>query len=56
MWVRNFKDNNLYKCPECGFDYAEKKWAKKCQAWCKQYKSCNLEIIQRAIKKHSSQK
>lgn len=47
----NIRKNNLYKCTECGFEYKEKKWAKKCAAWCKKYKSCNLEIIKYAIKK-----
>ena len=36
----------LYQCEECGFMYKEKEWAEKCQAWCKEYNSCNLEIIQ----------
>lgn len=35
-----------YRCPECGFVYAEKEWADKCEAWCREHKSCNLEIIQ----------
>jgi len=43
------KKPKLYKCPECGFWYKEKKWAEKCQAWCKEHKSCNLEIIKHAI-------
>lgn len=40
----------VYKCPECGFLYKEKEWAKKCENWCREYKSCNLEITQHAIK------
>lgn len=36
----------LYQCEECGFMYKEKEWAEKCQAWCKEHNSCNLEIIQ----------
>jgi len=39
----------LYQCPECGLKYKDKKWAAKCEAWCKQYKSCNLEIIKHSI-------
>ena len=41
----------LYKCPECGFEYEEKEWAKKCEAWCREDHTCNLEIIKHAIKK-----
>ncbi len=40
----------LYACPECGMSYAEPEWAKKCSAWCKEHKSCNLEIIKYAVK------
>lgn len=40
----------FYKCTICGLKYKEKRWAKKCEEWCKKYKSCNLEIIQHAIK------
>ena len=41
----------LYQCPECGFWYKEKEWAEKCETWCKEHKTCNLEIIKHAIKK-----
>lgn len=33
------------KCEICGFRYKEKEWVEKCEAWCKEHKSCNLEII-----------
>ena len=42
--------NELYQCEECGFKYVDKEWAEKCQAWCKEHKSCNLEIIEHAVK------
>ena len=35
-----------YACEECGLKYTEKEIAEKCQAWCSEHKSCNLEIIQ----------
>lgn len=44
-------NKKLYRCEECGFEYVEKEWAQKCEDWCKKHKSCNLEIIQHAIKK-----
>lgn len=47
----NSQKQKLYKCPECGLEYEDKQWADKCQAWCSQYKSCNLEIIKHAIEK-----
>lgn len=34
-----------YICKECGFVYEEKLWVEKCEAWCKEHHSCNLEII-----------
>src|SRR3989338_9741678 len=39
------QDKELYQCEECGFQYAEKEWAEKCEAWCKEHQSCNIEII-----------
>ncbi|MDP2672352.1 MAG: hypothetical protein Q8O84_00885 [Nanoarchaeota archaeon] len=39
-----------YKCKECNFKYKEKKFAKKCEEWCKKNHSCNLEITKHAIK------
>lgn len=38
-----------YKCPECGLYYTDKITAKKCEAWCKEYKSCNLEITKLSV-------
>ena len=38
-----------YKCSECGLSYKEKEWAEKCQKWCSEHNSCNLEIIKHAI-------
>ncbi len=47
----------LYQCEECGFHYEDnstllitgKKQAEKCEAWCKEHKSCNIEITASAI-------
>jgi hypothetical protein len=41
-------DKELYQCEECGFHYADREWAEKCQAWCKERKTCNIEITARA--------
>lgn len=40
----------LYRCPECGFQYDEKQWAEKCEAWCKAHHTCNIEITSHAVK------
>ncbi len=37
-------DKTLYQCEECGFHYEDKKQAEKCEAWCKEHHSCNIEI------------
>ncbi len=39
----------LYQCKICHLKYNEKKWAKKCQSWCKKHKSCNIEILKHVI-------
>jgi len=44
------KDTQIfYQCEECGLFYADKEMAEKCQAWCKEHKSCNLDIIKNAV-------
>lgn len=40
---------NLYQCPECGFHYQDTALAKKCEAWCREHKSCSIEITTYAI-------
>ncbi len=41
-------NKKLYQCEACGFNYAEKEQAEKCEAWCKEHNSCNLEITAEA--------
>lgn len=41
----------LYTCPECGLSYKEKEFAQKCEAWCKDHNSCNLEITKHSVNK-----
>ena len=48
--IKNNK--KYYICKECKLSYEEKKWAEKCEAWCKKNKSCNLEITKHAINKN----
>ena len=37
-------NQNLYQCNECGLHYKNKDTADKCEAWCKEHKTCNVEI------------
>jgi len=43
-------DKTLYQCEECGLKYESKEIAEKCQVWCSEHKSCNLDIIKNAVK------
>ena len=43
------KDKKLYQCPECKLWYDDKEWEEKCEAWCKEHQSCNLDIIKYAV-------
>ncbi len=47
---------NLYSCSECGFNYRDKETAEKCEKWCKEHKSCNVEIIKYAVKESERDK
>ncbi len=42
------KSKKYYKCEECGLIYLYKEIAEKCQNWCKEHHTCNLEIIKYA--------
>ncbi len=39
-----------HQCEECKLIYEKKAVAEQCQAWCREYKSCNIEIIKNAVK------
>jgi len=38
----------FFQCEECGFRYKTKEWAEKCEAWCKEHNSCNIEFTKHA--------
>ncbi len=40
----------LYSCKICGLKYRGKATSKKCEAWCRTHKSCNLEIAGKAVR------
>ncbi|MBI2640892.1 MAG: US12 family protein [Candidatus Sungbacteria bacterium] len=50
------ENRELYQCEECGFQYAEKEWAERCEALCKEHKSCNIEITAHAIPQEDESK
>ena len=41
-------NKELYQCEECGPHYEDREWAEKCEAWCREHKSCNIEITAHA--------
>ena len=43
------ENKELYQCEECGFHYEDKAQTEKCEAWCREHHSCNLEITVNAI-------
>ena len=49
--VKTIKEGNseLYQCEECQLKYRDKETAEKCQVWCGEHNSCNLEIIKDAV-------
>ena len=34
-----------YVCGACGYRYKEREVAERCEKWCTEHHSCNLEII-----------
>ncbi len=43
-------NNKYYQCEKCKFIYEDKGWAEKCEVWCREHNSCNLEITKHAKK------
>ncbi len=42
-------EQQMYQCSECGLWYVEEEWKEKCEIWCRENKSCNLEIIKHSV-------
>src|SRR3989338_3811449 len=40
----------LHRCPEGGLEYKEKEWAEQCEKWCREHKTCNVEITAHAVR------
>jgi hypothetical protein len=43
------KEGDLFQCEVCGLKYASREMGEKCEAWCTEHKSCNLDIIKDAV-------
>lgn len=43
------ENKGLHQCEECGFQYVDKEWAEKCETWCKEHQSCNIEITSHVV-------
>lgn len=39
----------LYQCEACGFEYKEMENAQRCEAFCREHKSCSTEIAKHTI-------
>lgn len=39
----------LHRCEECNLLYHDSEKAQKCEEWCKEHHSCNLELIKDAV-------
>lgn len=50
MVKKSSKNNKTYYiCQECNFAYKDKETAAKCEAWCREHHSCNVEITKHAV-------
>jgi hypothetical protein len=56
MNFKNQSNKKIFQCEICGLKYPNKKLAKKCEAWCRNYNSCNLEIIKYSIQNNAGKK
>lgn len=49
MVKRTQKDQMLYQCEACGFEYKEIKNAQQCENFCRAHNSCSTEIAKHAV-------
>jgi uncharacterized membrane protein YvbJ len=49
MKIIEKENKKYYQCEECGHIYETEELANKCEEWCKEHKSCNLEIVKESI-------
>lgn len=48
------KDQNTYQCKECLLHYKDRETVLQCEAWCKEHKTCNVEITRNAEENRTS--
>ena len=46
-----YQDKEHYYCEECKLVFEDKNWAEKCEEWCKENNSCNMQVTSHSIKK-----
>lgn len=39
----------LYQCPACKLYYRDREIRDRCEAWCREHQSCNLDLVQYAV-------
>ncbi len=49
MKIIEKENKKFYQCEECGHIYEKEELANKCENWCKEHKSCNLEIVKYSV-------
>jgi hypothetical protein len=49
MKIIEKESKKYYQCEECEHIYETEELANKCEAWCKEHKSCNLEIVKESV-------
>lgn len=49
VFETEFKNKKVFACSECGFVYVDKSTAEKCEAYCKKFGACSLEITKNAV-------
>jgi len=43
--------DGIFKCEICGLRYKERRWAEKCEEWCREHPdSCNVEAASHSIR------
>ncbi len=47
--INKIKKMKTCECTACKLKYPSEELAKKCEAWCVEHHSCNLDIIKYAI-------
>jgi hypothetical protein len=49
MKIIEKENRKYYQCEECGHIYETEELANKCEEWCKEHRSCNLEIVKESV-------